>query len=498
MPYCVGANRLVAVVCPLLIAACASNPVIVAEVPAPIAVQQPVVAVPSPLETRDIRQSLVGNVDVSSATEKPDLWNRMRAGFAIPDLTMPAVQERTAWYAAQQSYLTRSFERARPFLFHIVEEIERRGMPTELALLPMIESAYNPRAVSPAQAAGMWQFIPSTGKRYNLQQDWWRDDRRDILASTNAALDYLQFLHNTFKDWHLALAAYNWGEGAVGRAVERARARGEPSDYSNLKMPAETAGYLPKLQAIKNLVMNPALYNVALPRVPDEPYLATITKTRDIDVKTAAKFADMPVDEFVALNPSHNRPVIPGANRPVILLPAEKIDTFRQNLENHENKPISTWQAYMVKAGETIDKIAQRFGIELALLKSINSLPVRGKIGTGHTLIVPKGDALKESNALPVNLSQPAVEQEERTARNSYVVRKGDTLFGIAGRFKVGVADMKRWNKLAGTSVFPGQKLQFETIVPDRGGKSHRVATRGGKKGKIALRGKSGVKLARR
>ncbi len=498
MRFCFGAHRLCAVLLSLLIAACASTPTIVVDVPVAAPTAQPVTAPPFPLEARDIRQALVGNVDVSSSAEKPDLWARMRSGFSIPDLTMPAVQERTAWYAAQQSYLTRSFERARPFLFHIVEEIERRGMPTELALLPMIESAYNPRAVSPAQAAGMWQFIPSTGKRYNLQQDWWRDDRRDILASTNAALDYLQFLHNTFKDWHLALAAYNWGEGAVGRAVERARARGEPSDYANLKMPAETAGYLPKLQAIKNLVMNPGLYNLALPAVANEAYLATITKTRDIDVKTAAKFADMPVDEFVALNPSHNRPVIPGANRSVIVLPANKVDAFRQNLENHQNKPISTWQAYMVRAGETLDRIAQRFGIEIGSLKSINGLPVRGKVAAGHTLIVPKGDALAEGTSLPVNLARPALELEVRAARNSYVVRKGDTLFGIAAKFKVAVGDMKRWNSLAGNAVFPGQKLQFETIAAEPRGKARHVAARTAKRGKVALRGKPNVKLARR
>ena len=205
MRFCFGAHRLCAVLPLLLVAACASTPVTTPDASVAAPESQPVSTSPFPLEARDIRQALVGNVDVSSSTEKPDLWDRMRSGFSIPDLTMPAVQERTAWYAAQQSYLTRSFERARPFLFHIVEEIERRGMSTELALLPMIESAYNPRAVSSAQAAGMWQFIPSTGKRYNLQQDWWRDDRRDILASTNAALDYLQFLHNTFKDaWLLA------------------------------------------------------------------------------------------------------------------------------------------------------------------------------------------------------------------------------------------------------------------------------------------------------
>ena len=336
--------RLWVLACALVLGACGSAPVLRVtefERPTHLAVAAPARGLQaSPLVTpQEVLQAAIGNVDVS-AKPAADLWQRMRNGFAMPELTNTAAQEKTGWYAARPEYLRRSFERARPFLFHIVEEIEKRGMPTELALLPLVESAYNPRAVSPAQAAGMWQFIPSTGKRYNLQQDWWRDERRDILASTSAALDYLQMLHGMFKDWQLALAAYNWGEGAVGRAIEKARARGEPTDYANLRMPAETAGYVPKLQAIKNLVMKPELFNLALPDVANAPYFATITKTRDIDVKTAARMAEIPLEEFLALNPSHNRPVIPGANNAVIVLPAAKLDTFRQNLETNRDKPL--------------------------------------------------------------------------------------------------------------------------------------------------------------
>ncbi len=224
----------------------------------------------------DVLQQEVASVDLTGREPAIDLWQRIRNGFAIPDLATPSVDEKTAFYGARPEYLVRSFERARPFLFMIVEEIERRGMPTELALLPVVESAYNPQAVSPAQAAGMWQFIPATGKAYNLKQDWWRDDRRDVMASTNAALDYLAALHEQFGDWHLALAAYNWGEGAVQRAIDKARAKGEPTDYASLKMPAETAGYVPKLQALKNIVMNPALYGLNLPQVSNEPSMATV------------------------------------------------------------------------------------------------------------------------------------------------------------------------------------------------------------------------------
>ena len=261
-------------------------------------------------------------------------------------------------------------------------------------------------------------------------------------------------------------------------------------------MPAETAGYVPKLQAIKNIVMNPGLYNVALPSVPNAPYFTTITKTRDIDVKTAAKFADMPVEEFVALNPAHNRPVIPGANHPTIVLPADRIDTFKRNLENSQGKSISSWQAYLLKAGEKLEAVAARFGIEVSLLRSINGIGARSKVKTGHTLLVPK-DGKAHDIMLPVNLDQPAVLAQERLVKISHVVRKGDTLPGISKKYRVSPDDMKRWNKLAGSSVSTGQKLVIEQIVADRPVK-RRVASKGAKKGKAAHKPKRTLKVAAR
>ncbi len=458
----------------------------------------------------DITAQDIANVDLTK-NRQTDLWQRMRAGFAMPDLTTAAALDKTAWYAARGEYVKRSFERARPFLFHIVEELEKRGMPTELALLPLVESAYNPLAVSSAQAAGMWQFIPSTGKHYKLTQNWWRDERRDIIASTTAALDYLQMLHGMFGDWHLALAAYNWGEGAVGRAIERAKAKGEPFDYASLKMPAETAGYVPKLQAVKNLVMNPALYNLALPDVPNTPYFATITKDRDIDVKTAAKFADMPVADFVALNPAHNRPVIPGANKPVLILPADRVDTFKQNLQNSDGKSLSSWQAYLLKAGEKLDQVAKRFGIDLATLRSVNGISARSRLAPGHTLLVPKGTSAGSAGsaaddvakfkaqeiALPANLAQPAVLAQERSVKTAYVVRRGDTLAGIAKKFNVSADDVKRSNKLSSASVAPGNKLVIDHIVVEKPG-ARKVAAKSSKKFKAAPKAKRAVKIARR
>lgn len=472
----------------LLLAACASAPP-----PAAAPVESPLLA-PLAIST-EVQDQDVANIDLTRIRQN-DLWQRMRAGFAMPDLTTPAAQDKTAWYAARGETIKRSFERSRPFLYHIVEEIEKRGMPTELALLPLVESAYNPQAVSSAQAAGMWQFIPSTGKKYKLTQDWWRDERRDIIASTTAALDYLQMLHGMFGDWHLALAAYNWGEGAVGRAIERAKAKGEPADYASLKMPAETAGYIPKLQAVKNIVMNPGLYNIALPDVPNAPYFATIIKERDIDVKTAAKFADMPVEEFVALNPAHNRPVIPGANKPTLILPADKVDTFKQNLANSQGKPLSSWQAYLLKTGEKLEQVAARFGIDLALLRSVNGIGSRSRVAAGHTLLVPK-DGKAQEIALPVNLDQPAVLAQERSVRTTYIVRKGETLAGIAKKYKVSVEDVKRSTRLAGTSVSPGQKLVIDHIVVEKPG-ARKVAAKSGKKFKAAPKAKRTVKVAHR
>jgi membrane-bound lytic murein transglycosylase D len=450
-----GAFKVLAsLIVPLVLAACASAPTPKPAEPAAL-----------PVAPVEVHESEVANIDLT-ARAPADLWQRMRNGFAMPDLTTASADEKTAWYSARPEYLMRSFERARPFLFMIVEEIERRGMPTELALLPVVESAYNPQAVSSAQAAGMWQFIPSTGKKFNLKQDWWRDDRRDVMASTNAALDYLAALHEQFGDWHLALAAYNWGEGAVSRAVERARAKGEPTDYASLKMPAETAGYVPKLQAIKNIVMNPGQYGVTLPDVPNEPMLATVTKDRDIDVAVAAQLAEMPVSEFMALNPSHHRPVIPGAGKSVIVLPADKVATFNQNLEARD-KPLSTWQAYLVKAGEKLEQIAARFGIDLAALRGANGIGPRQNVAVGHTLLVPRGAAVVSAE-LPAEISQPAFIDEAHVVRTTYVVRKGDNLALIARKFKVSPSDLKSWNHSLGNTVSAGQKLAVETVVVDR------------------------------
>ena len=279
-------------------------------------------------------------------------------------------------------------ERAGKYLYFIVDEINRRGLPTELALLPFVESAYNPTALSRAQASGLWQFVPATGQHFNLKQDWWRDERRDPIASTNAALDYLEKLFEMQGDWYLALASYNWGEGSVQRAMAKNEAAGQPTDYLSLSMPDETRNYVPKLQAIKNIIADPQRYAVALPPVGNTPYFVTVRKNSDIDLEIAAKLAEMPLDEFKALNPSFNRPVIRGDHAPTLLLPADRVEIFNANLTNYKGD-LSAWKVYHSRRGESYASIAKRFGVSEAKLRETNDIGSRQKVAAGQSMLVP-------------------------------------------------------------------------------------------------------------
>lgn len=267
-----------------------------------------------------------------------DTWDRVRAGFGIPGLDVKEVAASEAWYAARPEIVTRIFERSSYYLFHIVDEIEKRGLPTELALLPFVESGFDPFALSSAQAAGLWQFIPDTANKYNLTQNNGFDARRDIIASTAAALDYLEFLHNMFGDWHLALAAYNWGENQVARAIERNRARGLPVNYASLALPPETRSYVPRLLAVKHIVTAPSLFRITLPTVPNQPYFTTVTRPATVDIFLAARMAGMNVEEFKALNPAHNSPLINATATTPFLIPAERAQDFSDRLDEHLEK----------------------------------------------------------------------------------------------------------------------------------------------------------------
>ncbi|MGL4442738.1 MAG: transglycosylase SLT domain-containing protein, partial [Alsobacter sp.] len=293
-----------------------------------------------------------------------DLWVRIRRGFALPDIDHALVAKWEQWYSSRPDYVARMIERSRRYLYYIVVEVEERGMPLEIALLPMVESAFNPNAVSVARASGIWQFMPATGKHYGLKQNFWFDSRRDVVAATEGALTYLQKLHGDFSDWQLALAGYNWGEGNVARAIAKNQKMGLPTGYADLKMPDETRNYLPKLQALKNIVRDPEKFGLEIDDIPDAPYFAVVTMARKIDVKMAAKLAEMSVDEFQYLNPQHNRPVIAGSDEYTILLPIDRAEVFAAKLELVD-QPLVSWQAYRMKNGETLAQVAARFGMEV-------------------------------------------------------------------------------------------------------------------------------------
>ena len=389
-----------------------------------------------------------------------DVWQRIRDGFAVPDLDNALVREKTRYYAARPEYMQRIVDRSRLYLYHIVEEIEKRGMPTELALLPMVESAFNPMAYSRAHASGLWQFIPGTGKRFELEQNWWYDARRDIVESTNAALDYLTKLYEMHGDWQLALASYNWGENAVARAIAKNQAAGLPTDYASLSMPAETRHYIPKLQALKNIIANPEPFGIVLGPIPNQPYFATITKLRDIDVQLAARLAEMPVAEFIALNPGFSRPVIRAAMTPRIVLPADKVDVFHDNLSALGDKSLVSWKSYHPKQGETFESIAKKHGIMVGQLKEVNGIAPRSK-AVPRLLVVPtkaeSGIGATSAQRLPIMYAPPI---PVATRRVFHTVKKGETLTSIANRYKVSVEDLKRWNGVS--TAVAGKTLALE------------------------------------
>ena len=317
-------------------------------------------------------------------------------------------------------------------------------MPSEIALLPMIESAFNPGAYSRSRASGIWQFMPSTGRKFGMQQNWWYDGRRDVISATNGALDYLQSLHDMFGDWDLALAAYNCGEGAVQRAQAHNRKRGLPVNYTSLKLPKETRNYVPKLMAIKNIIANPAKFSLALQDIPNEPYFVAIATPKHIDVKLAAQLANISEEEFAALNPAHNRPVILQDSNDFILLPIDKMKSFQANLDSYD-KPLVSWQSYQPKKGERLDKLAPRFGLSLKNLKSVNGLTARGNISTGQTLLVPLNGEESENEFEAFNMHLLPTDSRSRTG-TKHIVRGGETIGSLARRYHVSITKLKQWN----------------------------------------------------
>ena len=352
-----------------------------------------------------------------------DIWDRIRRGFGMPDLDSQRVMDQQSFYLNRPRFLKQVFERGGRYLYYIVDELERRGMPTELALLPMVESSYNPMAYSRAHASGLWQFIPSTGKHYNLTQDHWVDERRDVIASTNAALDSLQRIYEMHGDWHLALASYNWGEGAVQRALKRNAEDGLPLEYEHLRMPDETRNYVPKLQAIKNIVAEPELFHFELPYVANELHFVSVEAPIGVDLATAAKLSGMPLDEFLALNPGFNRPAVTTPGQ-IFIVPTDRAEQLQQGLAELDEED-GEWRMHVMAAGETLEAVAARHGLSSAELRRLNGLGPGSQPGEGHSLLVPDGidpdGALEVTSLLPFAATaarQPGLKLNTSQARS--------------------------------------------------------------------------------
>ncbi|MDR7378148.1 membrane-bound lytic murein transglycosylase D [Rhodoferax ferrireducens] len=389
-----------------------------------------------------------------------DLWERIRRGFAMPNLESDLVSDREQWYATRPDYIQRMTERSSKYLFHVVEELERRGMPTELALLPYIESAFNPQAVSSAKAAGMWQFMPATGNYFELKQNLFRDDRRDVLASTRAALDYLQKLYGMFGDWQLALAAYNWGEGSVSRAIARNQKLGLGISYSELNMPAETRLYVPKLQAVKNIIANPDMFRTELPLIENHPYFQTVDLSHDIDVALAAKLADIRLEDFKALNPSSHRPVILAAGTPQILLPWDNANIFTRNLEAYKQGQYASWTAWTAPSTMSVSAAAQQVGMSEYDLRSVNNIPPRMLIKAGSALIVPRSAAMQDVSGKVADTAYLSLAPEIVNRKTSVKASKRDTVASIAKRYGVTASNVADWNDIkTSTALKAGQQV---------------------------------------
>ncbi|MEO6280543.1 transglycosylase SLT domain-containing protein [Roseateles sp.] len=454
------------------------------EAPAPVAVR----AMAAELLEDNLRPG--EKIDLDAADASTDLWGRLRQGFQLPDLDDEWVRKAEAWYSARPEYVERMTARGSRYLFHIVDEVEKRGMPTELALLPFIESAFVTHAVSRTKATGMWQFMPATGRDFDLKQNIFRDDRRDVLASTRAALDYLERLHKQFGDWHLALAAYNWGQGNVSKAIARNQKLGLPTDYASLKMPDETRYYVPKLQAVKNIVFNPDRYALALPQVANHPYFLSVKVERDIDVALAAELAGITLETFQQFNPQMNKPVILAAATSQVLLPYEQASAFAENLARHDG-PLATWTAWVVPKTMSPAEAAKRTGMAESALREINRIPPKMLVKAGSTLLVPRGEHVHDdvserlADTASLNLA-PDAPPQGNLRRMSVKAGKADTVSTVAARYKVRTEQVAQWNKVGNKARFkPGQAIVVYTAFQPATSKAKaKVAARSVAKGK--------------
>jgi membrane-bound lytic murein transglycosylase D len=392
------------------------------------------------------------------ADEELDLVGRIRSGLRLPEAGDPALDAELNWFVAHPDYLDRVFSRSQSYLFYIVEALEHRDLPLDLALLPIVESAFDPFAYSHGRAAGLWQIIPGTGRRLGLKQNWWFDARRDVPESTRAALDYLQYLNDLFEgDWLLAVAGYNSGEGNVTRAIRQAQAAGQPTDFWHIKryLPRETRTYVPRLLALSQLIAAPHAYDLRLPVIPNEPYFTIVETDGQIDMALAAELANLTTEELYRLNPGVNRWATDPDGPHRMLVPVAHASGFATALLDLGAQDRVQWSRHSVQAGDTLGELAFSYRTTPSVLRQVNGLG-SDMIRIGQNLMVPH--AVKDLGHYTQTVDARAERIRDRARegeRGSYVVQAGDSLWSISRRYDVGVRELARWNAMA-----PGDPLQ--------------------------------------
>jgi len=411
-------------------------------------------------------QQLATPIDPEPVAEwvTEDLWQRLRNGYALGDIEHDRVEHYIRWYAKHQGYINRVSERGERYLFHIAERLEQENLPLEIALLPIIESAFDPFAYSHGRASGMWQFLTGTGRDYGLKQNWWYDGRRDVLDATDAAINYLVDLHRMFDgDWLLALAAYNTGQGNLRRAINRNKRAGKPTDFWSLRLPRETSAYVPQLLALAHIVRQPEQYGITLPPLPNTPYFSIAEIGSQLDLAQAAELAQVSMDELYLLNPGLNRWATDPAGPHRLLLPVAATDTFNLALAQIPAEQRISWERYRIQNGDSLIRIAKKHNTSVEALQAANQLS-SSRIRAGDTLLIPHAskEAAFYAHSQPQRLQQ--VQNRAQGAKGStkleYTVQRGDSFWRIANRHKVTVSALARWNGMAPRDTLrPGQTL---------------------------------------
>jgi len=397
-------------------------------------------------------------------SQETDVWERIGSNLILTrNISEKTTASKLAWFARNQAYLDRVSGRAEPYLHYIVEELEKRNMPLDLALLPIVESAYNPFAYSRSRASGIWQFIPGTGRLYGLKQNWWYDGRRDIIAATDAALNYLQKLHQEFdSDWLLALAAYNSGEGNVGRAIRRNKKAGKPIDFFSLKLPRETRGYVPSLLAVAEIVANPSKYKIALKPINNIQHFKQVDIGSQIDLATAAELSELSIEELYTLNPGFNRWATDPNGPHQLLIPIKKAAAFENKLASLSSDKRIKWQQHKIKKGESLGRIATRYRTDVSTLKQINRLK-GNTIRTGRSLLIPTAQKPLKHYSLSLDSRRyKGLKRSGDGQRYVYTIKRGDNLWDIGRHYGISVKQLCAWNGISSKSILrPGKKLEI-------------------------------------